>query len=103
MEKVDDNLVNMDAELMVFSRHGEHLFLRPVAQLALPQAHAIFRKHSRAACRICIIFNDLLRRVGNGQPVVHVLRRFRDPFRVIGAERDTPHGGIVPQETVAKR
>ena len=101
MEEVDDDLVNMNTEIMVFPRHRKYFILSPIAQFALPQAHAIFRKHGRPSCCVCIVFNDLLRRVGDRQPIVHVLRRFRNPFRVVVPERHAANGRIVPQKTVA--
>ena len=100
MEEVDDDLIDFDAFLLILAGDGQHLVLRAVAQLALPQSHSVLREHRRPAHHICVLLQDLLRRVRHRDPVVHLLSRPRDPLSVDLAERDLPDRRIVPQHAV---
>ena len=102
VEEVDHDHVDLDALLPVAPGHGEHLRLGAVPELALPQAHQILREHPRAAGDGGVVFQKLLRRVRDGDPVIHLAGRPGGPLGQVPAEGDPAHGGIVPQQAVAE-
>ena len=101
MEEIDDDHVQLNAELMIFPGYLEHFLLGAVAQLALPEAHVVLPHHRRAAGDGGIIKEKLLGRIRHRNPVIHVFRGFRCPFGDVLAKHNLAHRGIVPQEPIA--
>ena len=102
VEKVDNDLVNLNAFLLVLSCYRKHLFLGTVAQLALPKAHQFLRKLSGTACHRRIIFKNLPWIFPGRDPIIHLFCRSGDPFIVIVPERDPSYRRIVPQKAITK-
>ena len=101
VEEIDDNLIDFDAFLLVAACHFKHFLLRTVAQLALPQAHTVLREFRRAAGHCGVIFQDLFRCIGCGQPVVHIFGRACSPFGVVLSEGYLSDSRIVPPHTIS--
>ncbi len=101
MEEVDDDLVDFNAFLLIFPRDRQNFILRAVSQFALPHSHTVFREHRGTSgdCRIAL--EDLLRRVGNSDPIIHLFCRARDPLGICLAESNLSHGRVVPKKTIA--
>ena len=102
VEKVADDHVHRDASSLILPRHVQKLLLIPVAQLALPEAKAVLRHLGSGSHRPSIGLLDLVRRIPRRDPVIHLLRAFRIPFRGVGSEAHPADGRIVPQETVSQ-
>ena len=103
MEKVDDDHVQRDAAAVVFARHFQHLFLRAVAQLALPQPRGVFGEGGRAADEGGVVGEDVFGRFVGGHPVIALPRGRRVPLGEVGSEVHPAHGGAVPQKAVPQR
>ena len=101
MEKVTDDDINGNISLFIFPGHLQQLFLIPVTQLALPEAHSIFRHHGHLARSIRIGTLDFIRRIPCGNPVIHLLCAFRIPLCGVGGKAHTADSRIVPQEAIA--
>ena len=99
--KVDHDDAERQAAAAVLARHAEQLFLRAVAQLALPKSHGAFGHHGRQAGRAHIALHDGRGRVVRRDPVIDQAGVFRLPHRHVGAKGRRAHGGIVPQQAIA--
>ena len=102
VEEVDHDNVDGDVPPVVFPGHGQNFFLGAVAQLALPQAHAVLPHHGGAARDGGVLVQKLPGLVLGGDPVVHFLAGPGHPFGQVLAEGHFAHGGIVPQKAVAQ-
>ena len=98
---VDHKNIQRNAAFFVLARHVQNLLLVVVAQLALPQAHTVLREFRRAAGHCGVIFQDLFRCIGCGQPVVHIFGRACSPFGVVLSEGYLSDSRIVPQHTIS--
>ena len=102
MEEVDDDLVDLEPLRLILSRNLKHLFLSAVSELALPKSHQVFGEFAGSACDCRIVFKDLLRGVGNRDPVIHLLRGGCDPLGVVLSEGHLADRRIVPEEAVSE-
>ena len=96
MEEVTYNDIDRNLSFLILSRHLQQLFLVPVTQLALPEAHAIFRHHGNLARRIAIGLFDFIRGISCRDPVIHLFGAFGIPFRGVGSEAHAADRRIVP-------
>ena len=102
MEKVDDDLVDLDALFLVFTGNREHFILCAVAELALPESHEALREHGSMPCHRGVVCEYSL---GIGicrDPVVHLLCCSCDPLCIVVSEGHTADCRVVPQETIAE-
>ena len=102
VEEIHDDDRDGQSALLILPCDLQKLFLRLVAQLALPEAHRVVRHHRHGAGdgRVCLL--DHGGRIPRGDPVVHLLRRLRLPCRDVLPEVYAPHRRVIPQEAVAK-
>ncbi len=101
VEEVDDDDGDGQSPALVLARRLEELPLRPVSQLALPEAHAVVGHHRNLARRFRVRLLDLGGRIPRGNPVVEGLRRVSLPLGEVFPEDDLADGRVVPQEAVA--
>ena len=102
VEEIDYDLIDLNPFLLILPGDGQDLVLGAVAQLALPQAHQVFREHGRAPGDGGILRENTLRMIARGDPVIHLSGGFGDPFRLVRGKGHPADGGIVPQEAVAE-
>jgi len=102
MEKVDNYHRNRKPPFFIFPGDIEKLILGPVAQLALPKTHAIFRHHGNGSCRLSIGFFNFSRAVPRGNPVIQLFGRLGFPNGNVFSKGDLPYGGIVPEKTITQ-
>ena len=103
VEEVDDDDVHGDVAAVIFARDGKQLFLRLIAQLALPEAEAVFGHHRGLAHDFHVRSQDVGRGVARRDPIVDLLGGAGGEFGVVGAERRPAHRRVVPEEPVAVR
>ena len=96
MEEVNDNHIKRHTEFFVFSCYRQKLFLIPVAELTLPEAHAVFRHHRRFSGQRHIILLDLGRRITCNHKIIDFFPGFRYPFRSIIRKHHLSDTRIVP-------
>ena len=102
VEKVDHNLVNPDAFLLILSRNGKYFLLGTIAQLALPQAHQLLREHRCPACHGCILCQEFLRVFPGSNPVIHLFCAAGNPFCLVPGKGDPAYRRVIPQKTVSQ-
>ena len=102
VEEVNDHLVNVDALGLIPAGHFQHLVLGAVAELALPQPHAVLGEERGASGGGGVVLEDLLGGIRRCNPIVHLLGGAGLPLIVVVAEGDLAHSGIVPQKSVAQ-
>ena len=103
MEKVDDDDVQRDAAAVILARDGEHLLLRAVAELALPEPQRVLGEFGRPSDKRGIRFHDLLGRISDRQPAIALFQALRMPLGHVLAEHRSADRGIVPEEPVPAR
>ena len=103
MEEVDDDLVNFDALLLILAGDAQNLILCAVAELTLPKSHQILGEHLGPPRDSGVVFENQLRRICHGDPVIHFFCGTGSPFGIVFAEGHMAHGGIVPQKAVTQR
>jgi len=100
MEEIADNDIHGEPAPSVFPRHLQKLFLVPVAQLALPEAQAVFGHHGDAAGGIGIMGEDLRRIISRGDPVIQLPAAFSRPLGHVFGKGHAACRGVVPEKTV---
>ena len=101
VEEIDDDEIERDLAALELARHIEQLLLVPVAQLALPEAHAPLGHRRRMPGRVGVLGLDLRIGAARGDPIVDLIGGLRRPLGTVAAERGAPDRRIVPQEPVA--
>ena len=102
MEEIDDDDVEGNAPAVILARDGEHLLLRAVAQLALPEPQCVLGKFGCAARERGVVREDLLRRA-DGDPVVELTHALDVPLGDILGKGRPSDGGLIEQKPVAER
>ena len=102
MEEIDDDDVEGNAPAVILARDREHLLLRTVAELALPESQRVFGKFGRAPRKRGVVREDLLRRA-DGDPVIELAHALNVPFGDVLGEGRLSDGGLIEQEPVAER
>ena len=101
VEEVDDDGIQRQPAALHFARDRQQFLLRPVAQLALPVAHAVFGHHRGAPGCGGVVRFDVRRGVARRDEIIQLFGGFCRPLRDIRAERRRADCRIVPQEAVA--
>ena len=101
VEKVNHDLIDLNALLLVPPRHLEHLVLGAVAQLTLPQPHQILREPVGAPGDSRVVFENLPGIFTGRDPVVHLPCRPGNPLIIIFAKGYSSHCRIVPQKSIS--
>ena len=102
VEEIDNDLIDLDAFLLILSCYREHFLLCAVTEFALPQTHAVLREHGRTPGHSCVVFHDFLRTVRNREPVIHLSGRTGRPLRIVLSEGCLTDRRVVPEHTIAK-
>ena len=87
---------------MILARNGEHLLLRAVAQLALPQPETVVGEVGRAPRERRVIGEHFLWRA-DGDPIVELTHALHAPLGDVFGKRRPPYGGLVEEESVPAR
>ena len=103
VEKVDHDAGERQAKLLVLAGDVQKLLLRPVAQLALPEARRPVGQFGRHPAGGEVAFEDRGGAVAGANPVIEPRRRIGPPAGDVFGEVAAPGGGVVPQEPVAAR
>ena len=102
MKEVNDDDIQRQAPAPVLTGDVQQLFLVPVPQLALPEAHGPIRHHGRFACDIGIVALHFVWICAGGDPVVQLPGGCRRPVGHVAAEHHAAHRRVVPQEAVTE-
>ena len=100
VEEIGHDHIQRQTELLILPGHGKQLLLGLIAQLALPEAKAVFRHHGRPARKGHVSLLDLRRRIPCDHQIVDLSGTLCVPFRTVHAKGHPAHRRIVPQKTV---
>ena len=86
VEKVDNDNVKLDAQLLVFSCDLKHLIGSAVTELALPETKIILAHNRRPAHAFGVVGHDLSGSIVGGYPVIHHVALIGYPLGDVGSE-----------------
>ena len=101
MQEIDDQYRQWQATPLEFPRHAEKLFLRLVAQLALPESGGPVGKLRRVTGYVGIVLHDLGIGIARGDVVVQLPAAVGDPAGPVVAQLDPAQRRIVPEKSVS--